>query len=90
VAAALVCREKCLPEAARRERIATGRVRHRDFGSDYAQQPDLTLVETFTELRKRAIKTSLTSLWHFLDRHDITLEKTLQATERQREDVVRV
>ncbi len=38
-----------------------------------AQRPDLTLVETVAELRKRRIKTSRSSLWRFLDRHNITL-----------------
>ena len=32
-----------------------------------AQRPDLTLVETVAELRKRRIKTSRSSLWRFLD-----------------------
>src|ERR1700684_4568442 len=40
-----------------------------------AQQPDLTLVETVAELRKRRIRTSRSSLWRFLLRHGITLEK---------------
>ena len=40
-----------------------------------AEQPDLTLVETVAELRKRRIKTSRSSLWRFLDRHNITLKK---------------
>lgn len=40
-----------------------------------ADQPDLTLVETIAELRKRRIKTSRSSLWRFLDRHNITLKK---------------
>jgi transposase len=40
-----------------------------------AEQPDLTLVEMVTELRKRRIKTSRSSLWRFLDRHDITHKK---------------
>ena len=39
------------------------------------EQPDLTLVETVTELRKRRIKTSRSAVWRFLDRHDITLKK---------------
>ena len=41
-----------------------------------AQRPDLTLVETVAELRKRRIKTSRSSLWRFLDRHDVTLKKS--------------
>ena len=53
------------------------------------QRPDLTLVETVAELRKRRIKTSRSSLWRFLDRHNITLKKVLQAAERQRADVAR-
>jgi transposase len=40
-----------------------------------AAQPDLTLVETVAVLRKRRIKTSRSSLWRFLDRHNITLKK---------------
>jgi transposase len=40
-----------------------------------AEQPDLTLVETVTELRKRRIRTSRSSLWRFFDRHDITFKK---------------
>jgi transposase len=40
-----------------------------------AEQPDLTLVETVAALRKRRIKTSRSSLWRFLDRHNITVKK---------------
>src|SRR5215211_5584260 len=40
-----------------------------------AEQPDLTLMETVAELRKRRIRTSRSSLWRFLDRHNITLKK---------------
>jgi transposase len=40
-----------------------------------AEQPDLTLMETVGELRKRRIRTSRSSLWRFLDRHGITLKK---------------
>jgi transposase len=54
-----------------------------------AEQPDLTLVETVGELRRRRIRTSRSSLWRFLDRHGITLKKSLQAAERQRADVAR-
>jgi transposase len=39
------------------------------------EQPDLTLVETVTALRRRRIKTSRSALWRFLDRHGITLKK---------------
>jgi transposase len=40
-----------------------------------AEQPDLTLVETVAELRRRRVRTSRSSLWRFLDRHGITLKK---------------
>jgi transposase len=40
-----------------------------------AEQPDMTLLETVAELRKRRIRTSRSSLWRFLDRHGITLKK---------------
>ena len=42
-----------------------------------AKHPDLTLLETLAELRKRRIRTSRSSLWRFLDRHNITLKKSL-------------
>ena len=38
-----------------------------------AEQPDLTLKETITELRRRRIRTSRSSLWRFLDGRNITL-----------------
>jgi transposase len=40
-----------------------------------AEHPDLTLVETLAELRKRRIRTSRSALWRFLDRHNITFKK---------------
>jgi transposase len=39
------------------------------------EQPDLTLEETVAQLSKRRIRTSRSSLWRFLDRHNITLKK---------------
>jgi transposase len=54
-----------------------------------AEQPDRTLVETVAVLRKQRMRTSRSSLWRFLDRHNITLKKSLQAAERQRADVAR-
>src|SRR5436190_2076423 len=54
-----------------------------------AEQSDLTLMETVAQLRKRRIRTSRSSLWRFLDRHNITVKKSLQAAERQRADVAR-
>jgi transposase len=53
-----------------------------------AEQPDLTLDEIVAAMRRRRIRTSRSSLWRFLDRHGITLKKSLQAAERQRADVV--
>jgi transposase len=40
-----------------------------------AEQSDLTLMETVAQLRKRRIRTSRSSLWRFLDRHNITVKK---------------
>lgn len=40
-----------------------------------AGQPDLTLVETVAELRKRGIRTSRSALSRFYARHDITFKK---------------
>jgi transposase len=42
-----------------------------------AEQPDWTLVETVAALRKQRIRTSRSSLWRFLNRHNITLKKSL-------------
>ena len=74
VAAALARKQKRRAEAARRKRFSAGGVRDRILAL-VAEQPDLTLVETVAALRKRRIKTSRSSLWRFLDRHDITLKK---------------
>ena len=40
-----------------------------------AEQPDLTLVETVAELRRRRIRTSKSALSRFFARHGITLKK---------------
>ena len=40
-----------------------------------ADQPDLTLLETVAELRRRRIRTSRSALWRFFDRHGITFKK---------------
>lgn len=40
-----------------------------------AAQPDLTLMETVDELRKRRIRTSQSALSRFYARHDITFKK---------------
>ena len=58
-----------------------------------AEQPDLTLMEAVADLRKRRIRTSRSSLWRFLDRHNITLKKKpascrrSERTWRERADV---
>ena len=54
-----------------------------------AQRPDLTLVETAAELRKRSIKTSRSSLWRSHPDTTSRSKKVLQAAERQRADVAR-
>ena len=41
------------------------------------EHADLTLDETLAVLRKQRIRTSRSSLWRFLDRHNITLKKKL-------------
>ena len=41
-----------------------------------AEQPDLTLLEGVSELRKRGIRTSKSALSRFFHRHDITLKKS--------------
>ena len=40
-----------------------------------AEHPDLTLMETVEELRRRRIRTSKSALSRFFARHDITLKK---------------
>jgi transposase len=40
-----------------------------------AEHPDLTLMETVAELRRRRIRTSKSALSRFFIRHDITLKK---------------
>ena len=40
-----------------------------------AEQPDLILVETVAELRKRRIRTSRSALARFYARHDVTFKK---------------
>ncbi len=53
-------------------------------------QPDAAFVELLVVLKKRGIRTSRSALWRFFGRHDITFKKkSLCASERQRQDVVR-
>ena len=62
-------------EAARQERFAVGRVRGRDFGSDRPTAgPDLG--RNGCRTAQATDKTSRGSLWRFLDRHNIMLEKS--------------
>src|SRR3974390_2393203 len=53
-------------------------------------QPDATFVELLVVLKKRGVPASRSALWGFFGRHDITFKKkSLFASERQRQDVVR-
>jgi transposase len=52
-------------------------------------QPDLTLDEMVTMLRKRRIPGSRSALSRFFARHGITVKKSLRAAERKRADVAR-
>jgi hypothetical protein len=53
-------------------------------------QPDATFVELLVVLKKQGIRTSRSALWRFFGRHDITFKKkSLCASERKRQDVVR-
>jgi transposase len=52
-------------------------------------QPDLTLDEIVSALRKRRIRGSRSALSHFFARHGITIKKSLQAAERKRADAAR-
>jgi hypothetical protein len=53
------------------------------------EQPDLTLDEIVTVMRKRKIPGSRTALFRFLERHAVTSKKVLRAAEQQRADVAR-
>ena len=54
-----------------------------------AEQPDLTLDEIVTAMRKRKIAGSRSAVWRFFARHNISFKKTLYAAEQQRADVAR-
>jgi hypothetical protein len=88
VVAALARQWESRCEAARRRRFSAGKVAAQIL-TLIAEEPDRTLVETVAVLRRERIRTSLSSLWRFLNRHNITLKKSLQAAERQRADVAR-
>jgi transposase/ribosomal protein L44E len=53
------------------------------------EQPDLTLDEALSAMRKRRIPGSRTALWRFFARHNITFKKSLRAAEQKRADVAR-
>src|ERR1700758_390187 len=48
------------------------------------EQPDRTLDELVAAMHKRRLPGSRSALWRFLDRHDITLKKSLRAAEQHR------
>ncbi|MFD2185151.1 IS630 family transposase [Rhodoplanes azumiensis] len=53
-----------------------------------AEQPDLTLEEIVSELRKRRLPGSVSAVWRLLDRHGASRsKKTLHAAEQHRPDV---
>ena len=54
-----------------------------------AEQPDLTLDEVVSAMRKRRIRGSRTAVWRFFERHRITFKKSLRAAEQERADVAR-
>ena len=54
-----------------------------------AAQLDMTLNEIVTAMRKQRIPGSSTAVWRFFERHNVTVKKTLRASEQEREDVAR-
>src|SRR5262245_16560204 len=52
-------------------------------------QPDLTLDEIVTAMRKRRIAGSRSAVWRFFARRNISCKKTLYAAEQKRADVAR-
>src|SRR3977135_1352546 len=74
MAAALAGGRERGAKAAWRKCFSTGRGCGADIGAG-CRAAGLTLEETLAELRKQRIRTSRSSLWRFLDRHDITLKK---------------
>lgn len=54
-----------------------------------AKQPDLTLDEIVVAMRKQRIPGSRTAVWRFFERHNVTVKKSLRATEQERADVAR-
>jgi transposase len=55
-----------------------------------AEQPDRTLEEVVEAMQKQRIVGSLTAVWRFFKRHEISFKKkSLRAAEQEREDVAR-
>jgi transposase len=54
-----------------------------------ARQPDLTLDEIVAAMHKRKIAGSRSAVWRFLQRHKISVKKSLRAAEQERADVAR-
>ena len=54
-----------------------------------ARQPDLTLDEIVAAMHKRRIAGSRSAVWRFLQRHKISVKKSLRAAEQERADVAR-
>ena len=52
-------------------------------------QPDLTLDEVVSVMRRQRISGSRTAVWRFFHRHKITFKKSLRAAEQERADVAR-
>src|SRR4029077_16533184 len=53
------------------------------------EQPDGTLDELVAALRKRRLCGRRSALWRFLERHGISVKKSLRAAEQDRADVAR-
>jgi len=54
-----------------------------------AQQPDLPLRALLAELESRGIKVSYFALWNIVDRANLSLKKSLRASEQDRPKVAR-
>jgi hypothetical protein len=52
-------------------------------------EPDMTLDEVLSAMRKHKVPGSRTAVWRFFQRHKITFKKALRAAEQKRADVAR-
>ena len=52
-------------------------------------EPNLTLDEVLSAMRKHKVPGSRTAVWRFFQRHKITFKKVLRAAEQERADVAR-